>query len=78
MNNEDGALHGDREVRKMSTSENYLRDGRDLWRMSWLPSRVSGWTEKSESWEVEREDNGFSFQRVGFAVSVGWPNGRGS
>lgn len=66
------------EVRKMSTSENYLRDGRDLWRMIWLPGRVSGWTEKSESWEVEREDNGFSFQRVGFAVSVGWPNGRGS
>lgn len=51
MNDEDGALHGDREVRKMSTSENYLRDGRDLWRMIWLPGRVSGWTEKSENWD---------------------------
>lgn len=51
MNDGDGALHGDREVRKMSTSENYLRVGRDLWRMTWLPGRVSGWTEKSESWE---------------------------
>lgn len=28
--------------------------------------------------KVEREDNGFSFQLVGFAVSVGWPNGRDS
>lgn len=74
---ENGALCTDR-----TEAAEHLRDSSLAGRervVEGSPSLLSGRVGRPRNWtagNVERGDNGFSFQCVDFAVSVGCPNGR--